>query len=93
MLNLIALVQEPAVADAVGKGYVAIGAGLAGGLAVIGAGIGIGKIGGMAAEGMARQPENSAKIQTAMIISAALVEGVALFVAVIGLLLSNKIKF
>jgi len=93
MLNLIALVQEPVVAEAVGKGYASIGAGLAGGLAVVGAGIGIGKIGGMVAEGMARQPENSARIQTAGIIFAALIEGAALFVAVIALLLANKIKF
>lgn len=49
------------------------------GLVVIGAGIGIGKIGGSAVEAMARQPEASGKIQTAMIIAAALVEGVALF--------------
>lgn len=49
------------------------------GLVVIGAGIGIGKIGSSAVEAMARQPEASGKIQTAMIISAALVEGVALF--------------
>lgn len=49
------------------------------GLVVIGAGIGIGKIGGTAVEAMARQPEASGKIQTAMIISAALIEGVALF--------------
>lgn len=49
------------------------------GLVVIGAGIGIGKIGGTAVEAMARQPEASGKIQTAMIIAAALIEGVALF--------------
>ncbi|MEX0811609.1 MAG: ATP synthase F0 subunit C [Chitinophagales bacterium] len=49
------------------------------GLAVIGAGLGIGRIGGSAVEAMARQPEASGKIQTAMIIAAALVEGVALF--------------
>ena len=60
----------------------AIGAGLA----VIGAGIGIGKIGGAAMEGIARQPEATGKIQTAMIIAAALVEGVALFGVVVGLL-------
>ena len=93
MLNLLALLQQPAVADAAGKGYVAIGAGLAGGLAVLGAGVGIGRIGGSAAEGMARQPENSARIQTAGIIFAALIEGVALFVAVIALLIMNKITF
>ncbi|WP_374166521.1 ATP synthase F0 subunit C [Arcticibacter sp. MXS-1] len=60
----------------------AIGAGLA----VIGAGIGIGQVGGKAMEGIARQPEAASKIQTAMIIAAALVEGVALFGVVVALL-------
>ncbi len=49
------------------------------GLTVLGAGLGIGRIGGSAVEGIARQPEAAAKIQTAMIIAAALIEGVALF--------------
>lgn len=53
------------------------------GLAVIGAGIGIGQIGGKATEGIARQPEAAGQIQTAMIIAAALVEGAALF-AIVG---------
>lgn len=47
------------------------------GLIVIGAGIGLGKIGQSAMEGIARQPEASGKIQTAMIIIAALLEGLA----------------
>mgnify|MGYP000207946088 FL=1 len=46
------------------------------GLIVIGAGIGIGKIGGSAMEAIARQPEQSGKIQTAMLIAAALIEGI-----------------
>jgi F-type H+-transporting ATPase subunit c len=60
----------------------AIGAGLA----VIGAGIGIGQIGGHAMDAIARQPEAQSKIQTTMIIAAALVEGVALFGVVVALL-------
>ncbi len=56
------------------------------GLAVIGAGLGIGKIGGSAMEAIARQPEAAARIQTAMIIAAALVEGVALFGVVVALM-------
>ncbi|KAA8478888.1 ATP synthase F0 subcomplex C subunit [Arcticibacter tournemirensis] len=63
----------------------AIGAGLA----VIGAGLGIGQVGGKAMEGIARQPEAASKIQTAMIIAAALVEGVALFGVVVALLGNN----
>ena len=46
------------------------------GLIVIGAGLGIGKIGGSAMDAIARQPEASGKIQTAMLIAAALIEGV-----------------
>ena len=60
----------------------AIGAGLA----VLGAGLGIGRIGGSAMDAIARQPEASGKITTTMIIAAALIEGVALFGVVIGLL-------
>lgn len=47
------------------------------GLAVIGAGIGIGRIGAAACEGIARQPDMAAKVQAAGIIFAALVEGAA----------------
>jgi F-type H+-transporting ATPase subunit c len=60
----------------------AIGAGFA----VIGAGLGIGRIGGSAMEAIARQPEAANKIQLAMIISAALIEGVALFAVVVALI-------
>jgi|TARA_B100001093_G_scaffold468355_1_gene488260 F-type H+-transporting ATPase subunit c len=49
------------------------------GLTVLGAGIGIGNIGASAVEGIARQPEATNKIQTAMLIAAALIEGTALF--------------
>jgi F-type H+-transporting ATPase subunit c len=55
----------------------AIGAGLA----AIGAGIGIGRIGGSALEGIARQPEAASKIQATMLIAAAFVEAVSLFAA------------
>ncbi|MFS4492791.1 ATP synthase F0 subunit C [Maribacter sp. 2308TA10-17] len=46
------------------------------GLIVIGVGVGIGKIGGQAMEAIARQPEAYGKIQTAMLIAAALIEGI-----------------
>ena len=55
-----------------------------GGLVVIGAGIGIGRIGGSALEAMARQPELTGKIQTVMLIAAALIEGIG-FAALIAL--------
>lgn len=57
---------------------------LGAGLIVIGAGLGIGKIGSSAMDAIARQPEASGKIQTAMLIAAALIEGIgfaALFAA------------
>ena len=56
------------------------------GLAVLGVGFGIGKIGSSAMEGIARQPEQSGKIQTAMIIAAALIEGAGLFGIVVAML-------
>jgi F-type H+-transporting ATPase subunit c len=56
------------------------------GLAVIGAGLGIGRIGGSAMDAIARQPEAYSKIQLAMIISAALIEGAALFAIVVALM-------
>ena len=94
MLHMLALLQEAAQATgATGRGLGLIGAGLAAGLAVLGAGVGIGRIGGSATEGIARQPDATARIQTAMIIAAALIEGVALFVAVIGFLIQSKITF
>lgn len=92
MLYIFALLQAAQAAGA-DRGLGLIGAGLAAGLAVLGAGIGIGRIGGSATEGMARQPENTARIQTAMIIAAALIEGVALFVAVIAFLIQGKITY
>ncbi|PID68810.1 MAG: ATP synthase F0 subunit C [Flavobacteriia bacterium] len=61
-------------------------AGIGAGLAAIGAGLGIGRIGGSAMDAIARQPEAASKIQTAMIIAAALIEGVALFAVVVALI-------
>jgi F-type H+-transporting ATPase subunit c len=56
----------------------AIAAGLGMGLTIIGAGIGLGRIGSAAVEGMARQPEVAPRIQVAMIIVAAMLEGATL---------------
>ena len=76
---LLTLLLQVAAELSLGKLGAAIGAGLA----AIGAGIGIGKIGGSAMEAIARQPEASNDICTNMIIIAALVEGVALFAVVV----------
>src|SRR5687768_13029966 len=67
-----------------------VGAGLAAGLAAVGAGLGIGRIGGSAGEGIARQPEAGDAIKGNALLLSALVEGVALFAAVIGLMLAVK---
>jgi F-type H+-transporting ATPase subunit c len=61
-------------------------AGIGAGLVTIGAALGIGKLAASAMEGIARQPEVAPKIQVTMLIAAALIEGVALFCAVICLL-------
>lgn len=80
-------ITDPALAvKAISQYYGLLGAGLGVGLTVIGAGIGIGRIGENVTQGIARQPEAAGAIQTAGIILAALIEGVALFGLVIGLL-------
>lgn len=59
------------------------------GMVVIGAGLGIGRIGGQAVEAMSRQPEASGNIQTGMLIAAALIEGAAFFaIALIAFVIS-----
>lgn len=60
-----------------------LGAAIGGGLAAIGAGFGIGRIGGSAMEAMARQPEVADKIGGQMLIIAALIEVIALFAVII----------
>ena len=79
---LSVLLQATAAEVGVSKLGAAIGAGLA----VIGAGLGIGKIGSSAMEAIARQPEASGDIRMNMIIAAALIEGVALLAVVVCLL-------
>lgn len=59
------------------------------GLIIMGAGIGIGWLARSAVEGMARQPEVAGNIQTAMIIAAALIEGVTFFALIIIMLFSS----
>jgi F-type H+-transporting ATPase subunit c len=82
MLSTILAFPQEAVD--IGKG---IGAGLAAGFAAVGAGIGIGQIGGAVGHGIARQPEASDTLRGAGLIFAALVEGVALFGVVVGLVI------
>ena len=83
------LIQPVAEAASNNTGLALIGAGLGAGLAVIGAGLGIGRIGGQAVEGMSRQPEAAGNIQTAMIISAALIEGATFFALIVCMLFNT----
>ena len=69
-------------ADAVAK----LGAAIGGGISVIGAGIGIGRIGGNAMDAMARQPEKMGDLRSSMFIAAALIEGAAFLSIIIALL-------
>ena len=71
-------------------GLALLGAGIGAGIVVIGAGLGIGRIGGQAMEGIARQPEAAGKIQTAMLVIAALIEVVSLFGVVVCLLIATN---
>ncbi len=64
----------------------ALGAALGASMAAIGAGFGIGKIGGSAMEAIARQPEAVSDIRSNMIVIAALIEGVALFAVIVSAL-------
>lgn len=78
----LAVILQAAASMAVAK----MGAGIGAGIAAIGAGIGIGRIGGSAMDAIARQPEAVGDIRSNMIVSAALIEGVAFFALVICLL-------
>jgi F-type H+-transporting ATPase subunit c len=68
------------------NGNANFGAAFGAGLVIIGAAMGIGKIGANAVESMARQPEAAGNIQTAMIIAAALIEGATFFALIVCML-------
>jgi len=83
----LAMIQQVAPSPEYAENFLAlVGAGLGAGLTVIGAALGIGRIGTAAVESIARQPEAAGNIQTSAIILAALIEGAALFSLVIMLL-------
>ncbi len=77
---------SPAFAQADGGFSMNLGPAVGAGLVILGAGFGIGRIGGQAVEGMSRQPEAAGNIQTAMIISAALIEGATFFALIVCML-------
>lgn len=84
------LVASPAFAQGTGTGtpsgstpLISFGSAFAAGLVILGAAYGIGRIGSTAVDSMARQPEVAGNIQTAMIISAALIEGATFFALIV----------
>lgn len=74
----------PAIGD---EGLAGVGAGVGAGLVVMGGAAGIGRVGGSAVESMARQPEAAGTINTAMLITAAMIEGATLFGVLVCLLI------
>ena len=70
-----------------------IGVGLGCALTIIGAGYGFGRIGSAALESMARQPEVAGRVQTAMLIIAALLEGATFFSLIVCILINGKSTF
>lgn len=75
--------------ESVALAYLGAGIGAAG--AVIGVGVGIGKLAAASVEGIARQPEASGDIRGAMILTAALIEGVGVIALIVCLLLTFKV--
>lgn len=76
------------LAQAIANDFGRMGLGIGIGLVIVGAALGIGRIGGSAVDAMSRQPEAGGRIQTAMIIAAALVEG-ATVIALVFILMLN----
>ncbi len=94
----VLLIAAPAFAQAPAAGAASsggvnmnLGAAVGAGLVILGAGFGIGRIGGSAVEGMSRQPEAAGSIQTAMIISAALIEGATFFALIVCMLFNTPV--
>ena len=83
---LLQAAPEAAAAAAASAGLAKAGGAIGAGIAALGAGVGIGQIGKGAVESIARQPEASGDIRANMILTAAFVEGVALFGVIAGLL-------
>ena len=89
--ELTAAVRAANARAAVPGGFMNLGAAVGAGLVILGAGWGIGRIGGQAVEGMSRQPEAAGNIQTAMIISAALIEGATFFALIVCMLFNSPV--
>ncbi len=82
--TVLAQEAERTLITSTGAGW--LGGAIGAGLAIMGGAAGIGRIGGSAVESMARQPAAAGQISTAMIITAAMIEGATLFAVVVGLM-------
>ena len=82
-MSILFVILQATAGAAIAK----LGAALGAGIAAMAAGFGIGKIGNTALEAIARQPEATGDIRSNMIVSAALIEGVAFFAIVVCLLI------
>jgi len=91
MHSMIPLLQADAAysRDYTGA-WALLGAGIGAGISAVGAGIGIGRIGGQSSEAIARQPEAGGQIRGNAILLAALIEGVALFGVVVAMMIYFK---
>lgn len=87
-MSLLVMLQEVAKTAVDLAPLAKLGAALAASIAVIGAGMGLSKIGSSALESMARQPEAASNIQTSMIIAGGLLEGVSMFAIIVCLLVA-----
>lgn len=83
------LVASPVMAQEKPTSLIYLGGAFGAGMVILGAAYGIGNIGAKAVESMARQPEVADKIQTAMLISAALIEGATFFALIICMLFNQ----
>ena len=94
MFMPVTLMAQPEAAASHGitsSGLAWLGGALGAGLAIMGGAAGIGRIGGSAVESIARQPAAAGQISTAMIITAAMIEGATLFAVVVGMMAVLKI--
>ena len=96
VLLVLLLTAAPALAQT-GTSYAftgsGVGAGLGAAITIVGAGWGFGRIGAAALESMARQPEVAGRIQTAMIVIAALLEGATFFALIVCILMAGGAEF
>jgi F-type H+-transporting ATPase subunit c len=88
-----AFAQAPTVPQTSVLTGAAIGAGLGAAITILGAGYGFGRIGSAALESMARQPEVAPRVQTAMLIIAALLEGATFFSLIVCIIVAQAATF